>query len=568
MTKFIVASLAGLVAGLSAAPEAPAPRAADRVAVVVDASGPGAETRIAAARADAARRHAPLRAPRTLHEQLSVTVAARRPGLHHDRRLRPRGARRDRAARRPRPLRRRRLTLRLASRAAAGVEPAAEAASEGGSMKRRAAALCALAILSGAMAAAPAGRRRPTGVPDAVVALGDSAISGEAGRWAGNTNKQPVARRRARLDRVPRRRGRARRSPAAIAPSAAEIHIGGVESANLACSGARTYTQPYSSGSDFKPGPRLLRRRRRPHRPGQGAAAVRAHAPRAAGRRPDRREQLRLRRRRPDLRDRLAHVAVVVEELLQRRRERHAACSRPPTSTQQRDARDRRVRERRAGDGERRLRRRRLPARRADVLVADPARQRASATRRPASRARRSAAAASGTATPTGPTTRWSHELNERVIDAGRGARPRRCSTPSARSPATGCARAASGCSRSAASRTGPSPGAADQSEWVSQIRTVTTLVPPYQLQEDLHPSYWGQLALRNCVRQVYAQNRGGTCRARAGWTAPSRTWRSTRRRAASDRRVPRQRRRRAGELVRVDHRPDALDRGRRRRRA
>src|SRR3954453_10089494 len=35
---------------------------------------------------------------------------------------------------------------------------------------------------------------------------------------------------------------------------AAEIGIGGVLSANLACSGARTYTQPYSSGSDFKPG--------------------------------------------------------------------------------------------------------------------------------------------------------------------------------------------------------------------------------------------------------------------------------------------------------------------------
>jgi hypothetical protein len=73
MTKLIVASIAGLVAGLSAAPEAPAPRAADRVAVVVDASGPGAETRIAAARADAQRRHATFRAPQTLHDQLSVT---------------------------------------------------------------------------------------------------------------------------------------------------------------------------------------------------------------------------------------------------------------------------------------------------------------------------------------------------------------------------------------------------------------------------------------------------------------------------------------------------------------
>ena len=73
MTKFIVASLAGLVAGLSAAPEAPAPRAADRVAVVVDASGPGAEARIAAARAEARERRATFRAPRTLHDQLSVT---------------------------------------------------------------------------------------------------------------------------------------------------------------------------------------------------------------------------------------------------------------------------------------------------------------------------------------------------------------------------------------------------------------------------------------------------------------------------------------------------------------
>ena len=80
MTKLIVASLAGLVAGLSAAPEAPAPRAADRVAVVVDAAGPGAESRITAARIDARERGAAFRAPRTLHDQLSVTslLAAQR----------------------------------------------------------------------------------------------------------------------------------------------------------------------------------------------------------------------------------------------------------------------------------------------------------------------------------------------------------------------------------------------------------------------------------------------------------------------------------------------------------
>jgi hypothetical protein len=55
------------------------------------------------------------------------------------------------------------------------------------------------------------------------------------------------------------------------------------------------------------------------------------------------------------------------------------------------------------------------------------------------------------------------------------------------------------------------SPGAADKSEWVSQIRTTSTIFGPYQLQEDAHPSYWGQLALRNCVRQAY---NGGAVRA------------------------------------------------------
>ena len=58
-------------------------------------------------------------------------------------------------------------------------------------MKRRAGVLCALGLVAGAFAAAPAGAAPPTGVPDAVVSLGDSAISGEAGRWAGNTNKSP-----------------------------------------------------------------------------------------------------------------------------------------------------------------------------------------------------------------------------------------------------------------------------------------------------------------------------------------------------------------------------------------
>ncbi len=58
------------------------------------------------------------------------------------------------------------------------------------------------------------------------------------------------------------------------------------------------------------------------------------------------------------------------------------------------------------------------------------------------------------------------------------------------------------------------SPGAVDNTEWVSQIRTSSTIGGPYQLQEDLHPSYWGQKGLRNCLRQAYngGSPRGGTC--------------------------------------------------------
>jgi hypothetical protein len=58
------------------------------------------------------------------------------------------------------------------------------------------------------------------------------------------------------------------------------------------------------------------------------------------------------------------------------------------------------------------------------------------------------------------------------------------------------------------------SSGAADKTEWVSQIRTTSTIFGPYQLQEGAHPNYWGQKALRNCLRQAYNGGavRGGTC--------------------------------------------------------
>jgi hypothetical protein len=56
--------------------------------------------------------------------------------------------------------------------------------------------------------------------------------------------------------------------------------------------------------------------------------------------------------------------------------------------------------------------------------------------------------------------------------------------------------------------------GAVNKTEWINQVRTITGLFPPYEIQEDLHPNYWAQLALRNCVTQAYNAGapKGGTC--------------------------------------------------------
>ncbi len=60
---------------------------------------------------------------------------------------------------------------------------------------------------------------------------------------------------------------------------------------------------------------------------------------------------------------------------------------------------------------------------------------------------------------------------------------------------------------------------AVDRTEWVNQIRTVTTGgSSPYYIQESLHPNYWGQMATRSCVRQAYNAGvpKSGSC-ARTG---------------------------------------------------
>ena len=47
------------------------------------------------------------------------------------------------------------------------------------------------------------------------------------------------------------------------------------------------------------------------------------------------------------------------------------------------------------------------------------------------------------------------------------------------------------------------SDGAVDVSEWADELRARNT--GSYFEQESLHPNYWGQLAMRSCIRQLYA---------------------------------------------------------------
>ena len=173
--------------------------------------------------------------------------------------------------------------------------------------------LAALAAPAGALADGP-GVGTPT-----VVSVGDSYISGEGGRWAGNTNgsssNTDALGSTAYYDNASNSGETIERCHRS---KAAEITIGGgINSKNLACSGAKTSTRT-DSGSYFKPGLDFYN-----GSAGQGQALMlqnyAAIEQREDGQPLDRRQRLQLRLDRPDLRDRLAHLPVLVAGLLQRR---------------------------------------------------------------------------------------------------------------------------------------------------------------------------------------------------------------------------------------------------------
>ncbi len=381
-----------------------------------------------------------------------------------------------------------------------------------------AAVLSALALV----AAAPAAADGPGVGPPAVVTLGDSAISGEAGRWAGNTNQSS-----ARVDALGSTAYHDAAGREAIArchrSKAAEAHIGGgVPSANLACSGART-TSRLSADGIFKPG-------------------IDFYGPDAEGRR----GQARMLEDYAETHNVRAVVvligannygfAKIVETCVTNWASSPAwwpnychddasmkalfTAANVATETANVRAALQRVAQAMTGAGY-------APS---DYTIL---------------------AQTYSSPIPSGTGFRYSQSGWTRQSAGGCGIWNRDADWAN-----TTVVPTLNGTIRDAAAQSGlsnvrilemtdalvgrrlcestvglleergiaswQSPGAVDRTEWVSQIRTLSTVLSPYQLQEDAHPSYWGQLALRNCLRQAFAAGspRGGRCERGTGLTS------------------------------------------------
>jgi hypothetical protein len=376
--------------------------------------------------------------------------------------------------------------------------------------------ICALATVVAAcgLAAPAAMADGPGSGTPSVVSVGDSAISGEAGRWAGNTNGSSnnvdALGASAYWDTAT-----GESTPGCHRSKANEIAIGGgVNSANLACSGARTYTQPYSSGNDYKPGLDF-------YDDGAGhigqAKALQQYA--------------------------ATHNVKLVVVLIGANNYGFADIAQScvvdfltsPTWWKDYCYDDSSVSSRFTAANQATI----------TTQVAGAFQNLRTAMRNAgyADNAWTLDVQTYASPLPRGAAIRYSESGYTRQSTGGCGVWNRDADwandtavvamNNSARNGA-----AQSGLTNAKIFETSSlfngrrlcentvglleekglanwtSAGAADQTEWVSQIRTTSTLFGPYLLQEDLHPNYWGEKALRNCVRQAYngGAPRGGTC--------------------------------------------------------
>src|SRR6476659_3638382 len=122
-------------------------------------------------------------------------------------------------------------------------------------VRRMRAAVVLASALAGVVGVPAAHADGPgVGTPN-VVTVGDSYISGEAGRWAGNASSESYVAALGSTAYYDNAANNGESIPGCHRSKSNESVIGsGVVAKDLACSGAKTATAPYSSGSDFKPG--------------------------------------------------------------------------------------------------------------------------------------------------------------------------------------------------------------------------------------------------------------------------------------------------------------------------
>jgi hypothetical protein len=386
-------------------------------------------------------------------------------------------------------------------------------------VKRFAAALL-LVTTFGVTAAAPALADGPGVGTPAVVAVGDSAISGEAGRWAGNTNRESW-----RVDALgptayyDNASNTAETTPGCHRSKAAEIHIGGgVLSANLACSGARTYTQPYSSGSNFKPGldfyddgaghigqAKALEQYAATHNVKMVVALIGANDYGFG-----------------------AIVQQCVQDWLLSPSWWPNYCYDDSNITWRFTPSNVAAMTTRVTNAFLNLRTAMRNAGYDDTQWTLLAQTYSS----PIPYGYQFRYSQSGyTRQSTGGCGIWNRDadwanntvlpiFNSTITNAAGQSGMTNVQVLNGSSALAGrrlCENTV-GLLEEVGLSSWRSPGAVDRTEWVSQIRTLSTVFGPYQVQESLHPSYWGELALRNCVRQAYNNGfiRGGSCRRQA----------------------------------------------------
>jgi hypothetical protein len=345
-----------------------------------------------------------------------------------------------------------------------------------------------LLVASVVLACAPASARAQ------VVALGDSAISGEAGRWAGNTNGSPSRVDAGGYDDAIAGCHRSR---------SAEIHIGGVASLNLACSGARTTT--HTSDGKFKPGIDF-------YSDAAGNEGQALMLQEYAANNPVKAVVVLIGANDYGFAD---IVQSCVVDWLTSPSFWKNYCQDDSNITAMFSASNIATETARVKTAFANVRKAVPNATILAQLYSSPI-PRASGFRYGQSGFTRQTVGGCGVWNKDAD---WANDtvvtvLNNTIRNAVAGMPNVLVLDTSAALDGRRLCENTVGLLEERGIATWRSAGAVDNSEWVSQIRTATTLFGPYQLQEDAHPNYWGQLALRNCLRQAYDGGtvHGGTC--------------------------------------------------------